>query len=125
MNYIRPDVRTLCLGLAASMGAMLLTAGTKGKRSSLPNARIMIHQPHGGVRGQASDIEIHAREILDLRDRLNQILCDTTGQLMKVIEEATERDRFMSPLEAKKFGLIDDVIAIRPKNEGDKKKKSK
>ena len=114
INYIRCDVTTLCLGQACSMGSLLLTAGKKGKRFSLPNARVMIHQPSGGAQGQATDIEIQAREILNIRKRINDIYVERTGQPLEVIEEAMERDRFMSPLEAKAFGLIDEVIAVRP-----------
>lgn len=113
MNYIKPDVATVCIGQACSMGSLLLTCGTKGKRYALPNARIMIHQPSGGARGQATDIEIQAREILKLRAQLNQIYVDTTGQKLKTIEEAVERDNFMSANEAKAFGLIDYVVASR------------
>lgn len=115
MNYIRCDVATLCMGQACSMGSLLLTAGAKGKRFALPNSRIMVHQPSGGAQGQATDIEIHAREILNMRRRLNQIYVNHTGQSLEVIETALERDRFMSPEEAKDFGLIDDVIVTRPK----------
>ena len=114
MQYIRPDVSTVCIGQAASMGSLLLCSGTKGKRYSLPNARIMMHQPSGGAQGQATDIEIQAREILSLRKRLNQIYMDKTGQEEKVIEETVERDRFMSPDEALDFGLIDEVVTTRP-----------
>lgn len=114
MNYIRCDVATLCLGQACSMGSLLLTAGTKGKRYALPNSRIMIHQPSGGAQGQATDIEIQAREILNMRRRLNDIYVERTGQKLEVIEEAVERDRFMSPLEAKEFGLLDHVVVDRP-----------
>ena len=114
MRYIRPDVSTVCIGQAASMGAVLLAAGAKGKRFSLTNARIMIHQPSGGTQGQATDIEIQAREILSMRARLNAILQDHTGQALNVIEAAVERDNFMSPEEAKKFGLIDEVVLRRP-----------
>lgn len=113
MQYISPDVTTLCMGLAASMGSLLLMAGTKGKRYSLPNSRIMIHQPSGGFRGQATDIEIHAREILALRSRLNRIYEKHTGVSLTQIEKAMERDNFMSPEEAKKFGLIDEIIEKR------------
>lgn len=113
MQYIRPAVSTLCIGQAASMGSLLLTAGTKGMRFSLPHARIMIHQPSGGFQGQASDIEIHAKEILSLRQRLNQIYADHTGQDLEVIEDSMDRDRFMSPDDAKAFGLVDDVVASR------------
>lgn len=115
MNYIRCDVATLCLGQACSMGSLLLAAGAKGKRSSLPNARIMVHQPSGGAQGQATDIEIHAREILDMRRRLNQIYVKQTGQPLAAIEAALERDKFMSPSDAKDFGLIDEVVETRPK----------
>lgn len=113
MQYISPDVTTLCMGLAASMGSLLLMAGAKGKRYSLPNSRIMIHQPSGGFRGQATDIEIHAREILALRSRLNKIYEKHTGVSLTEIEKAMERDNFMSPEEAKKFGLIDEIIEKR------------
>ncbi|WP_439566077.1 ATP-dependent Clp protease proteolytic subunit, partial [Gloeocapsopsis crepidinum] len=110
INHIRPDVCTICTGLAASMGAFLLSAGTKGKRMSLPNARIMIHQPLGGAQGQATDIEIQAREILYHKRRLNEYLAAHTGQPMERIEQDTERDFFMSPDEAQNYGLIDQVI---------------
>ena len=113
MNYIKPDIATVCIGQACSMGSLLLTCGQKGKRYALPNARVMIHQPSGGARGQATDIEIQAREILKLRQRLNQIYVDTTGQKLKTIEEAVERDNFMSADEAKAFGLIDHVVSSR------------
>ena len=113
MQFIKPDVSTLCMGFAASMGAFLMAAGEKGKRFSLPNARIMIHQPSGGAQGQASDIEIHAREILYLRQRLNQILAERTGQPIERIEKDTERDNFMSAEDAVKYGLIDKVLAAR------------
>ena len=113
MQYIKPDVSTLCFGQAASMGAILLTAGAKGKRYALPHARIMIHQPWGGVEGQASDISIHAREILRIRDDLNQILSIHTGQPLARIEQDTDRDRFLSSTEAKEYGLIDTVITSR------------
>jgi ATP-dependent Clp protease protease subunit len=115
MNYIRCDVATLCMGQACSMGSLLLTAGAKGKRYALPNSRVMVHQPHGGAQGQATDIEIQAREILNIRKRINEIYAETTGQPIKVIEDALERDRFMSSTEAKKFGLIDEVVTNRPK----------
>jgi ATP-dependent Clp protease protease subunit len=114
MQYIRPDVATVCIGQAASMGSLLLTAGAKGKRFSLPNSRIMIHQPSGGVQGQATDIEIQAKEILSLRKRLNDIYVQHTGQPINVIESAVERDKFLSPDEAKAFGLIDEVVTNRP-----------
>ncbi len=113
MQYIGPDVVTICLGQAASMGSLLLTAGAAGKRYSLPNSRIMIHQPSGGCRGQATDIEIHAREILDLRKRLNNIYVKHTGKELAEVEKAMERDNFMSPEEAKAFGLIDRIIEKR------------
>jgi ATP-dependent Clp protease, protease subunit len=114
MNQIRPDVCTICIGLAASMGAFLLSAGEKGKRMSLPNSRIMIHQPLGGAQGQATDIEIQAKEILYLKQKLNGHLADHTGQPLSKIEEDTERDFFMSAEECKEYGLIDQVIARRP-----------
>lgn len=113
MNYIKPEVASVCIGQACSMGSLLLTAGAKGKRYALPNARVMIHQPSGGARGQASDIEIQAREILKLRERLNQIYVKCTGQKLKTIEDAMDRDNFMSADEAKAFGLIDHVVASR------------
>jgi ATP-dependent Clp protease, protease subunit len=113
MQFIKPDVSTLCMGMAASMGAFLLAAGTKGKRLALPNSRIMIHQPSGGAQGQASDIEIQAREILRLRETLNQILADRTGQNLDKIKADSERDYFMSAPEAKDYGLIDQVIEKR------------
>jgi ATP-dependent Clp protease protease subunit len=114
MQYIRPDVATVCIGQAASMGSMLLAAGAKGKRFSLPNARIMVHQPSGGAQGQATDIEIQAREILNLRKRLNEIYVKHTGQPLDAVESALERDKFMSPDDAKAFGLIDEVVVNRP-----------
>ncbi len=114
MQHIKPDVQTVCLGLAASMGAFLLCAGTKGKRSSLTHSRIMIHQPLGGARGQASDIRIQADEILYLKKKLNQELAERTGQPLTRIEEDTDRDFFMSPVEAVEYGLIDKVIDRRP-----------
>jgi ATP-dependent Clp protease protease subunit len=110
MQYIKPDVSTICMGSAASMGALLLTAGTKGKRYALPNARIMIHQPLGGAQGQATDIEIQAREILRLRESLNGILVHHTGQPIEKIQDDTERDFFMSAEQAKEYGLIDAVV---------------
>jgi ATP-dependent Clp protease, protease subunit len=115
MQYVRPDISTICVGLAASAGSLLLTAGAKGKRFSLPHSNIMIHQPSGGFQGQASDIEIHAKEILKTRDRLNKIYVRHTGQDLKSIEDAMERDRFMTPQEAKEFGLVDEVISERPR----------
>ncbi|NIC40632.1 ATP-dependent Clp endopeptidase proteolytic subunit ClpP [Aquabacterium sp. A08] len=113
MNFIKPDVSTLCMGMAASMGAFLLAAGTKGKRFALPNSRVMIHQPLGGAQGQATDIEIHAREILRLRADLNKILAERTGQPLDKIERDTERDYFMAAAEAAEYGLIDKVIDKR------------
>jgi ATP-dependent Clp protease protease subunit len=114
MQYIRPDVATVCIGQASSMGSLLLAAGAKGKRFSLPNSRIMVHQPSGGAQGQATDIEIQAREILNLRKRLNEIYVKHTGQPVEAIEAALERDKFMSPDEAKTFGIIDEVVVTRP-----------
>jgi ATP-dependent Clp protease protease subunit len=113
MNFIKPNVSTLCTGMAASMGAFLLAAGEKGKRFSLPNSRIMIHQPSGGSQGQASDIEIQAKEILYLRERLNHILAERTGKTMEQIHKDTDRDRFMSGDEAAEYGLIDKVLTSR------------
>ena len=115
IQYIRPDVSTVCIGQAASMGSLLLAAGAKEKRFALPNARIMIHQPSGGAQGQATDIEIQAREILALRQRLNEIYVTHTGQSFDVIEGAVERDRYMSPEEAKDFGIVDEVVVSRPR----------
>jgi ATP-dependent Clp protease protease subunit len=113
MQYIRPEVSTLCIGQAASMGSLLLTGGAPGKRYCLPHARVMVHQPSGGFRGQATDIEIHAREILDLRARLNQIYAQHTKQDIKIIEANMERDTFMSADQAKEFGLVDEVVTER------------
>jgi ATP-dependent Clp protease protease subunit len=113
MQFVKPDVSTLCTGFAASMGAFLLAAGAKGKRYSLPNSRIMIHQPSGGAQGQASDIQIQAREILSLRERLNNILAERTGQPLERIAEDTERDNYMSAADAVSYGLIDDVLVSR------------
>ena len=113
MQYIRPDVSTVCFGQAASMGSLLLTSGAKGKRYSLPNSRIMLHQPSGGFQGQATDIQIHAKEILDLKARLNEIYQSHTGKPLKEIEKALERDNFMKPNDAKEFGLIDHVVDKR------------
>jgi ATP-dependent Clp protease protease subunit len=121
MQYIRPEIATVCVGLAASAGSLLLTAGRKGKRYSLPNSNIMIHQPSGGFQGQASDIEIHAKEILKTRDRLNKIYVKHTGQDLSKIENAMDRDRFMTPEEAKEFGLIDEVVTERPRAGDDEK----
>ncbi|MGL6108569.1 MAG: ATP-dependent Clp endopeptidase proteolytic subunit ClpP [Rubrivivax sp.] len=113
MNFIKPDVSTLCMGMAASMGAFLLAAGAKGKRNALPNSRIMIHQPSGGAQGQATDIEIQAREILKLRESLNAILAERTGQSLEKIKGDSERDYFMSAAEAQTYGLVDKVIERR------------
>ena len=113
MKFIKPDVATMCIGQAASMGSLLLAAGAKGKRYSLPHSRVMIHQPHGGAQGQASDIEIQAKEILYLRERLNQIFVKHTGQTMEAIQRDTDRDRFMSGEEAVKYGIIDKVLDRR------------
>ncbi len=113
MQYIKPDITTVCIGQAASMGAVLLTAGTAGKRYSLPNARILIHQPMGGFQGQASDIAIQAKEILRMKDTLNQILVNHTGKSMEQVQNDTDRDYFMSGVEAKEYGLIDHVITNR------------
>jgi len=113
MQYIKADVSTICIGLAASMGAFLLSSGTKGKRIALPNAEIMIHQPSGGFRGQATDIQIHAENILRTKDRLNRILAENTGKSVDEVREASERDNFMTAEEAKNFGLIDNVIFKR------------
>ena len=114
MRYIRPDIATVCIGQAASMGSLLLCAGAKSKRYALPNSRIMIHQPSGGIQGQATDIEIQAREILALRARLNDIYITHSGQSLSVMEEAVDRDRYMTPEEALDFGLIDEVVVNRP-----------
>ena len=113
INFIKPDVSTLCIGMAASMGAFLLAAGTKGKRLCLPNSRVMIHQPLGGVSGQATDIEIHAKEILALKSQLNKILSQQTGQSLKTIAKDTDRDNFMSAQDALKYGIVDNVIEKR------------
>jgi ATP-dependent Clp protease protease subunit len=114
MNFIKPDVSTLCMGLAASMGSFLLMAGAKGKRIALPNSKIMIHQPSGGAQGQATDIEIHAREIIKTREQLNKIYAERTGQTVEKIAADMERDRFLSPVESLEYGLIDQVIDKRP-----------
>ncbi|MGQ0811430.1 MAG: ATP-dependent Clp endopeptidase proteolytic subunit ClpP [Nitrospiraceae bacterium] len=116
MQYVKPAITTICLGQAASMGALLLTAGTRGKRFALPNARVMIHQPMGGFQGQATEIDIHAREILKIRERLNEIMARHTGQPLDKIALDTERDYFMSGEDAKKYGLIDEVISRPPKS---------
>ncbi|HEX4506517.1 MAG TPA: ATP-dependent Clp endopeptidase proteolytic subunit ClpP [Alphaproteobacteria bacterium] len=115
MQYIRPDISTVCIGQAASMGSLLLAAGAKGKRFALPNARIMVHQPSGGAEGQAADIEIHAREILRMRHRLNEIYVAHTGQTLEAVEAALERDKFLDPFEAKAFGIVDEVVENRPR----------
>jgi ATP-dependent Clp protease protease subunit len=117
MQYVRPNISTVCTGMAASMGSLILAAGAAGKRFALPNANIMVHQPSGGFSGQASDIEIHAREVLKTRARLNEIYARHTGQDLKAIEEAMDRDRFMDAEQAKGFGIIDEVVAKRPARE--------
>ncbi len=117
MQFIKPNVSTICLGQAASMGAFLLTAGEKGKRFALPNARVMIHQPLGGYQGQATDIEIHAREILSIREKLNTLMAKHTGQELDVIQRDTDRDNFMTALQAAEYGLVDEVIEQRPVSE--------
>jgi ATP-dependent Clp protease protease subunit len=121
MQFIKPDVSTMCIGQAASMGAMLLAAGAKGKRYCLPHSRVMIHQPLGGYQGQATDIEIHTREILKIRSQLNELLASHSGQSVETIAADTERDNFMSPGEAKEYGLIDELIDTRKDDSGDKK----
>ena len=113
MKFIKPDVSTICMGQARSMGAFLLTAGAKGKRFCLPNSRVMIHQPLGGYRGQATDIEIHAREILKVKQRMNELMAEHTGQPIEVIERDTERDRFLSATEAVEYGLVDSILTHR------------
>ncbi|MCG8593569.1 MAG: ATP-dependent Clp endopeptidase proteolytic subunit ClpP [Kiloniellales bacterium] len=118
MQYVRPDISTVCIGQAASAGSLLLMAGAPGKRYALPNAKVMVHQPSGGFQGQATDIEIHAKEILATRHRLNEIYARHTGQSIEVIEDAMERDRFMNPEEAREFGLLDAVVEQRPRPEG-------
>jgi ATP-dependent Clp protease protease subunit len=117
MQYIKPDVATLCMGQACSMGSLLLTAGAAGKRYCLPNARVMIHQPSGGFQGQATDIEIHAKEILELKAKLNQIYVKHTGRSLKEVENNMERDNFMAPEKAKAFGLIDHIVERREETE--------
>ncbi|MFD1020391.1 ATP-dependent Clp endopeptidase proteolytic subunit ClpP [Thalassobacillus hwangdonensis] len=114
MQFIKPNVSTICIGMAASMGAFLLAAGEKGKRYALPNSEVMIHQPLGGTQGQAADIEIHAKRILEMRDKLNHILADRTGQPLEVIERDTDRDNFMPAHKAKEYGLIDKVMEKKP-----------
>ena len=121
MQFIKPDVSTMCIGQAASMGAMLLAAGAKGKRYCLPHSRVMIHQPLGGYQGQATDIEIHTREILKIRSQLNDLLAFHSGQSVEAIAADTERDYFMSPVEAKEYGLIDELIGSRKDDSGSKK----
>jgi len=121
MQFIKPDVSTMCVGQAASMGALLLTAGAKGKRFCLPHSRVMIHQPLGGYQGQASDIEIHTREILKIRSQLNDLLAFHTGQSVETIATDTERDNFMGPVEAKDYGLIDELIESRKDDSGSNK----
>lgn len=121
MQFIKPDVSTMCVGQAASMGALLLTAGAKGKRFCLPHSRVMIHQPLGGYQGQATDIEIHTREILKIRSQLNELLAFHTGQSVEKIATDTERDNFMGPAEAKEYGLIDELIESRKDDSGSKK----
>jgi ATP-dependent Clp protease protease subunit len=121
MQFIKPDVSTMCVGQAASMGALLLTAGAKGKRYCLPHSRVMIHQPLGGYQGQATDIEIHTREILKIRSQLNDLLAFHSGQSVETIAADTERDNFMGPIEAKKYGLIDELIERRKDDSGKKK----
>jgi len=124
MQYIRCPVSTVCIGQAASMGSLLLTAGAKGKRFALPNARVMVHQPSGGAQGQATDIEIQAREILTLRKRLNEIYVKHTGQPIEAIERKLERDTYMSAEESRDFGLVDEVVESRPKPESSDTSKS-
>ena len=119
MNYIKCDVSTICIGLAASMGAFLLSSGAKGKRYALPNAEIMIHQPLGGVQGQASDVEIHARHIIEIKNKLNKILSLNTGKPLDIVENDTDRDNFMSAEEAKEYGLVDKVCVKRELPNGD------
>lgn len=123
MQYIRPAIVTLCIGQAASMGSLLLAAGAAGKRFALPNARVMVHQPSGGAQGQAADIEIHAREILASRARLNEIYAKHTGQSVSKIEKSMDRDYFMTPEEAKEYGIIDEVIVNRPNPDESEEKK--
>ena len=113
MQFIKPDVSTICMGQACSMGSLLLTAGAAGKRFCLPNARVMIHQPSGGSRGQATDIEIHTKEILNIKKRLNEIYMKHTGQKLSVVQRSMERDNFMSPEDAKKFGIVDKIVESR------------
>lgn len=119
MQYVKPEVKTICVGQASSMGALLLAAGESGKRYALPNSRVLIHQPLGGAQGQATDVEIHANELVKVKKRVNKILADHTGQPLEKIQEDTERDFFMSPDEAEDYGLIDEVISARDKSEQD------
>lgn len=125
MQYVKPDISTICMGQAASMGAFLLSGGAKGKRYALPHARIMIHQPWGGFQGQATDIDIHAREILRLKEEINKRMAEHTGQSVKKIQADTERDFFMSGLEAKEYGLIDHIIEYRDKDKSKEDNKDK
>ena len=125
IRYIKPDVATVCVGQAASMGALLMAAGSKGKRFALPNSRIMIHQPSGGAQGQATDIQLHAREILRMKGTLNQILADHTGQALEKIAEDTERDFFMSGAEARDYGIVDRVVTDRSELEQEDEEASK
>ncbi len=122
MQYIKPDVSTLCVGQASSMGALILAAGAKGKRYCLPHSRVMIHQPLGGFQGQATDIDIHAREILKIREQLNEILAAHTGQTVKTIAKDTERDHFMGPAEALEYGIVDQILDSRKANKDNKKR---
>lgn len=121
MQYVKPDIQTICIGQAASMGAVLLAAGTRGKRHALPNSRVMIHQPSGGFQGQASDIEIQARETLKIKDRLNEVLAKHTGKTKQQVEKDSDRDYFMSAEEAKDYGIVDEVIVSRPETKKEKK----
>jgi ATP-dependent Clp protease protease subunit len=123
MQYVTPDVSTMCVGQAASMGAVLLTAGAPGKRFALPHSRIMLHQPLGGVQGQATDIDIHAREVLRIREELNNILVKHTGQTIKKIEKDTDRDMFMTSSQALNYGVIDEVISRRKKDTDEEEEK--
>jgi ATP-dependent Clp protease protease subunit len=125
IQYIKPDVATYCMGMAASMAALLLSAGTKGKRYALPHARILIHQPMGGVSGQAADIEIHAREIVAIREQMNEILSHHTGQPVDKIARDTDRNYWMSAMEAKEYGIVDEVIVMKEKKEKEKEKEKK
>ena len=124
MQFIRPDVTTICVGMCASMGALLLTAGAKGKRFALPNSRILIHQPSGGMQGQATDVRIHAEELIRIRELTSQILAKHTGQSFETVERDVERDRIMSPIQAKEYGLIDEVLAHREKRNDEAARKA-